>query len=105
MLMQLRGIVATIGLLDIADILLVAFVLYNLYLLIRYTQAMQLVKGLVVLLMATLVSKWLGLHVINWLLQKTMTIVAVALPVVFQPELRRALERLGRGKLFGKPNT
>lgn len=105
MSMQLRGIIATIGFLDIADILLVAFVLYNLYLLIRYTQAMQLVKGLVVLLMATLVSKWLGLHVINWLLQKTMTIVAVALPVVFQPELRRTLERLGRGKLFGKPNT
>lgn len=105
MLMQMRGIIATIGLLDIVDILLVAFVLYNLYLLIRYTQAMQLVKGLVVLIVATLVSKWLGLHVINWLLQKTMTIVAVALPVVFQPELRRTLERLGRGNLFGKYNT
>lgn len=105
MLMQLRGIAATIGLLDIVDILLVALVLYNLYLLIRFTQAMQLVKGLIVLIVATLVSKWLGLHVINWLLQKTMTIVAVALPVVFQPELRRTLERLGRGKLFGKPNT
>jgi diadenylate cyclase len=105
MVMQLRGIVATIGLLDIVDIVLVAFVLYNLYLLIRYTQAMQLVKGLVVLLVATLVSKWLGLHVINWLLQKAMTIVAVALPVVFQPELRRTLERLGRGKLFAKSNV
>jgi diadenylate cyclase len=105
MMMQLRGIVATIGLLDIVDILLVAFVLYNLYSLIRYTRAMQLVKGLIALLMATLVSKWLGLHVINWLLQKAMTVIAVALPVVFQPELRRTLERLGRGKLFGKATT
>jgi diadenylate cyclase len=102
MMIQLRGIIATIGLLDIVDIVLVAILLYNMYLLIRYTQAMQLVKGLIVLLVATLISRWLGLHVINWLLNKLMAIVAVALPVVFQPELRRTLERLGRGKIFGK---
>mgnify|MGYP001367799461 CR=1 FL=1 len=105
MLMQFRGIAATIGFLDIVDILLVALLLYNLYLLIRYTQAMQLVKGLIVLLVARMVSKWLGLHTINWLLANTIAIGAFALPVVFQPELRRTLERLGRGKLFGKPVT
>lgn len=47
-----------------------------------------------------LVSKWLNLYVINWLLEKFMTIVMFALPIVFQPELRRALEQIGRGKLF-----
>ena len=99
---QIGGILATIGLLDIVDIVLVAFVLYKLYILIKDTRAVALLKGLVVLLVATLVSKWLGLNVINWLLQKTMTVVMVALPVVFQPELRRALEQLGRGNLLKK---
>ncbi|CUH95200.1 putative protein YbbP [Propionispora sp. 2/2-37] len=102
MLLQIRGILSTIGLLDIVDIVLVAVVLYKLYILIKDTRAIALVKGLIVLLMATLVSKWLDLNVINWLMQKTMTVVLVALPVVFQPELRRALEQLGRGNVFRK---
>ncbi|HMM19655.1 MAG TPA: diadenylate cyclase CdaA [Selenomonadales bacterium] len=102
MLLQIRGIISTIGWLDIIDMLLVAIVLYKLYIMIRDTRAVALLKGLIVLLMATLVSKWLGLNVINWLLQKSMTVVLVALPIVFQPELRRALEQIGRGKLFSK---
>lgn len=100
--MQLRGILSTITFLDIIDILLVAFVLYKLYYIIKDTRAVALLKGLIVLLMATLISRWLGLNVINWVLQKSMTVVLVALPVVFQPELRRALEQLGRGKIFRK---
>lgn len=102
---QLRGILSTITFLDIVDILLVAFVLYKLYYLIKDTRAVALLKGLVVLLMATLISRWLGLNVINWVLQKAMTVVLVALPVVFQPELRRALEQLGRGKIFRKSDV
>lgn len=102
MLLQIRGIMSTINLLDILDIVIVAFVLYKLYFLIKDTRAVALLKGLIVLLIATLVSRWLGLQVVNWLLQKTMTVVFVALPIVFQPELRRALEQLGRGRLFSK---
>lgn len=102
MLLQIQGILSTINLLDIADIAIVAFVLYKMYFMIKDTRAIALLKGLVVLLLANLASKWLGLNVIYWLLQKTMTVVLVALPIVFQPELRRALEQLGRGKLFGK---
>ncbi|MBP2655380.1 MAG: hypothetical protein H6Q73_2949 [Firmicutes bacterium] len=102
MLLQIQGIISTIGWLDIIDILLVAVLLYKLYIMIRDTRAVALLKGLIVLLIATLVSKWLSLNVINWLLQKTMTVVMVALPIVFQPELRRGLEQLGRGKLFSK---
>lgn len=102
MLLQIRGIMSTISLLDVLDMVLVAIVLYKLYVLIRDTRAVALLKGLIVLLVATLVSKWLSLNVINWLLQKTMTVVLVALPIVFQPELRRALEQLGRGRLFSK---
>ncbi len=102
MLLQVRGIISTIGWRDVFDILLVAVLLYKLYMMIKDTRALTLLKGLVVLLVATLVSKWLGLNVINWLLQKSMTVVMVALPIVFQPELRRALEQLGRGRLFGR---
>jgi diadenylate cyclase len=102
MLLQIRGIISTIGWRDIIDILLVAVLLYKLYMILKDTRALTLLKGLVVLLIATLVSKWVGLNVINWLLQKSMTVVLVALPIVFQPELRRALEQLGRGRLFGR---
>lgn len=102
MLLQIRGILSTITILDLVDIAIVAFFLYKIYFWIKDTRAVALLKGLFVLLMATLVSRWLGLHVINWILQKTMTVVLVALPIVFQPELRRALEQLGRGNLFRK---
>lgn len=102
MLLQIQGIISTISLLDLVDMIIVAFVLYKLYVMIRDTRALALLKGLIVLLIATVISKWLGLNVINWLLNKTMTVVLVALPVVFQPELRRTLEQLGRGKLFKK---
>lgn len=102
MITQIHGILMTISFLDLVDIAIVAFVLYKVYFMIKDTRAIALLKGLIVLLLANLASKWLGLNVIYWLLQKTMTVVLVALPIVFQPELRRALEQLGRGRLFGK---
>lgn len=86
---------------NIVDIIFVAIVAYKLIMLIKGTRAVQLIKGLVLLLIFTTISDWLGLYTIHWLLKNTMTMVFVALPVVFQPELRRALERLGRGDIFG----
>ncbi|HHW44478.1 TIGR00159 family protein [Desulfofundulus thermobenzoicus] len=88
---------------SIIDILIVAFVLYRLALLIRGTRAVQLLKGLVVLLVATALSSWLHLYTFHWLLQQVMTALVVALPIVFQPELRRALEKLGGGRFFAAP--
>lgn len=102
MMAQIHAIISTISLLDIFDMVIVAFVLYKLYVMIKDTRALALLKGLIVMLIATVISRWLGLNVVYWLLQKTMTVVLVALPVVFQPELRRALEQLGRGGLFKK---
>ncbi|MFW5648947.1 MAG: diadenylate cyclase CdaA [Candidatus Alkaliphilus sp. MAG34] len=81
---------------DIIDMAIVAFVFYKLYMLIRQTRAEQLIKGILVLLIATQVSGWLQLHVINWILRNTMTVGLIALLIVFQPELRRALEYIGR---------
>ena len=99
---QLRGILSTIGLLDILDVLLVAIILYKMYEMLQDTRAITLVKGLVVLLVLTMVSNWLELHVIYWLMQKVVTLLFVALPIVFQPELRRTLEHLGQGRFFGR---
>ncbi|MFZ5641842.1 MAG: diadenylate cyclase CdaA [Bacillota bacterium] len=92
-----------INLINVVDILLVALLIYRLILQIRGTRAVQLIKGLIVLLVAATISSWLRLNTINWILDKVMAMVIVAIPVVFQPELRRALERLGRGKFFARP--
>jgi diadenylate cyclase len=89
-----------VGVWDAVDILIVAYVFYRLILIIRGTRAEQLVKGLIVLLLATIVSDQLGLNTLHWLLRQLMTVGLIAIPIVFQPELRRALEHLGRGKFF-----
>ncbi|WP_425805195.1 diadenylate cyclase CdaA [Desulfitobacterium sp. Sab5] len=82
------------------DIAVVAVVLYQLLMLIRGTRAVQLLKGIAVLLAVSTVAKYLHLNTINWLLEKVWQMLFVALPVVFQPELRRTLEQLGRGRFF-----
>ncbi|MDO5473573.1 MAG: diadenylate cyclase CdaA [Phascolarctobacterium sp.] len=102
LLIQIQGLLATIGILDIVDIAVVAYFLYTLYQILKNTRAATLVKGLLILLIIMMGSRWMNLHVITWLMEKSMTVILVALPVVFQPELRRALEQLGRGKWFHK---
>lgn len=90
---------------SVLDIIIVAFVLYRLIMLIKGTRAVQLLKGLVVLLVGTAASDWLGLETVHWLLRQTMTALVVALPIVFQPELRRALEKIGGGRFLARPLT
>ena len=90
---QFHGILSTIGLFDVLDILIVAAILYKVYEMLQDTRAITLVKGILVLLAVTMVCSWLDLHVISWLLQKAVTLLFVALPIVFQPELRSALEQ------------
>lgn len=85
---------------DLLDIVLVSFILYRLFLLIKGTRAVQLLRGMLMLLVAYLVSRALGLNTITWLVQSAATMILVAIPVVFQPELRRALSLLGQGELF-----
>lgn len=82
------------------DISILAFIIYKFLLLIRGTRAVQLIRGIVMLLVAATVSRWIGLQAIGWLLNQLWTVIFVALAVVFQPELRRALEQLGRGQFF-----
>lgn len=85
------------------DIGIVAFVLYKALLLVKGTRAVQLLKGLALLGAFSLLSVELEFQTVNWILEKAGLAILVAVPVVFQPELRRALEQLGRGRLLGRP--
>ena len=98
-------IFGTFNLFDALDILIVAFVIYRVIMLIRGTRAVQLLQGIVVILIGTGLSHALDLAALSWLLDKTLTIGLFAIPVVFQPELRRALEQLGRGRFFARSTT
>jgi diadenylate cyclase len=82
------------------DILLVWFVIYKLLMVIRGTKAVQLLKGIFVIVIVHSLSKLIGLNTIGWLMQQAMNWGILAIIIIFQPELRRALEQLGRGKLF-----
>ena len=68
--MEVHGILSTVGLLDILDILLVAAILYKVYEMLQDTRAIALVKGFLVLMALAVFSNWANLHVISWLLQK-----------------------------------
>jgi diadenylate cyclase len=84
----------------IIDISIVSFLIYKIIHLVRETRAWQLLKGLLVVLFAAKSSEFLGLKTIAFILNYTVQYIAIALVVLFQPELRRGLEQIGRSK-FG----
>ena len=97
---KIHDLITTIAPLDILDILIVAAILYKFYQMIQDTRAITLVKGLMVIVSLTIICGWLNLHVITWILQKSSEWLLIALPILFQPELRRALEHLGQGQFL-----
>ena len=84
---------------DVLDIVVVAFLIYSLIKLVRETRAEQLVKGLLIMIIAWALSSQLNLKMIKTLLDNFFQFGIIALLVVFQPELRRALEHIGRTKI------
>ena len=84
------------------DILLVWYVIYKLIMVIRGTKAVQLLKGIFVILLVRLVSEFFGLKTLSWIMQQAINWGVLAIIIIFQPELRRALEQLGRGKFFSR---
>lgn len=98
---NLWSFITSIRLSDVVDVSIVAFILYNIMKFIRQTRAVQLLKGIGILLIVMWVSDWLQLNVINFILINTMQVGVTALLIIFQPELRRALEHLGHSKLGG----
>ena len=93
-----------LGIIDIIDILIVAVIIYELLLLTRHTRGSALLKGLFLLLVIVVLSNLLGLTSLNWLLIAVLQNGALVLVILFQPELRKALERMGRSRLITKGN-
>ena len=85
---------------DVLDILVVSFILYRVFLLIKGTRAVQMMFGLGIILLALIFSRWVGLYTLNWLVQSFMTQIVLVVLVLFQPELRRALAHMGESSLF-----
>ena len=85
---------------NLLDIFIVAYIIYRLLGLIKGTRAVQLLKGLIILLLFSVLVSLLDLSMVNWLLDKLWIFFAITLPIVFQPELRRLLEQLGKGSFF-----
>ena len=98
-----ENVFSGISIIDAIDILIVAVVIYQLLKLLKQTRAEQLLKGVLLLVLATVLTGLLNLHTINWILKGAVSLGAVAIIVVFQPELRRALEYLGRSKIMKAP--
>ncbi|QTD39778.1 diadenylate cyclase CdaA [Sporosarcina sp. Te-1] len=87
---------------NIVDVLLVWFVFYKLFTIIRGTKAVQLLKGIFVILIVRILTEFLGLDTLKWMMEQVLRFGFLAIIILFQPELRRALEQLGRGRLFSR---
>ena len=99
---MLRRLFVSVRIQDIIDIIIVALVFYKLFSLIKETRAEQLTKGIFALFVFAKLSGFLKLYTINWLLENAMTVGVLAILIVFQPELRRGLEYIGRSRFFTK---
>jgi diadenylate cyclase len=97
---QLGSLPFSFGVSDAIDIVATSVLIYYLLLLIRGTRAVQIVLGLLTLVIVLGVSNLLHLLVLATVMQYLLLGTAVTLPIVFQPELRRALEQIGRGRFF-----
>lgn len=85
-----------VGLTDILEILIIAFTIYHVSLWVKKTRAWALVKGILILFLCYIIAYLLDMSVILWIFNKTLAIGITALLIVFQPELRKALEELGK---------
>lgn len=85
---------------DILDIVIIAVIIHRLLLLLVGTRAMQLVKGLLILGVVASLARFFELRTLSWFLGKVLGVLIIAIPIVFQPELRRMLEELGRGNIW-----
>ncbi len=81
---------------DLIDIIIIAFVFYKLSIIVKETRANPIIKGILLIVAATWVSGWLNLNTVNYILRNVMQFGMIFVIVVFQPELRRTLERVGR---------
>ncbi len=92
------SIISTLKFIDVVDVAILAYFIFILLKLIRETRAGQLIKGIVLLVAGYFLSEFFGLKTVTYLLKKTLDIGLIAMIILFQPELRRVLEKAGRTK-------
>ena len=95
-----RSWIPEIGLIDILEILIIAVVIYEIMLWVQSTRAWRLLRGFVFLVLLYLLASLLQMTTITWILDRTLNIGLLALIILFQPELRKALEQLGRQNML-----
>jgi len=88
-------------LLPAVNIIIIAFVIYRIYLMISGTRAIQVLKGLALIIFAAWLAQFLHLETVSWLLNQLIQVAVIALIILFQPELRRILSKLGQTRFFG----
>ncbi|MDO4902712.1 MAG: diadenylate cyclase CdaA [Limosilactobacillus sp.] len=87
------------------DILVIWLLIYELLILIRGTRAVQLFRGILIIILVKIVSWYVGLSTVSWLMDQVINWGVIAIVIIFQPEIRRGLERLGRGSFFNTHQT
>ena len=85
---------------DVVEILIIAFLIYQVMVWIKKTRAWMLLKGIIVILVFVALAGLFQMNTILWIAEKTINVAIIALVVIFQPELRSALEQLGRKKFI-----
>ncbi len=85
---------------NVIDIAIVSFLIYRILVLLTGTRAVQLVKGVFILIIISLAANFLQMRLLTWFLNNSLWALGFAIPIVFQPELRKMLEELGRGQFY-----
>ncbi len=98
------GLFSNITFIDVLDMVIVSFIIYRAILMFKQTRAMALVKGILVLLVVTVIADLLNTATLSWLLNSLWTIGIIAIVILFQPEIRKALEQFGRTGIMIAPS-
>jgi diadenylate cyclase len=94
------GSLSTSVIVDVLDVLIVSFLLYKLFTLMKGTRAVSMFFGLIVLFVLSVMAQWLNLMALNWIISSLKTVWVIAFVIIFQPELRRALASLGQRRFL-----
>ncbi len=102
---QIATVVLSITVADILDIIIIAFIIYKGIGLVRESRALQLLKGILLLLVVYILARWFGMVSLTYVLNNVFSYAIVAIAIVFQPEIRRALEHMGGSNFFKRQNN
>lgn len=105
MMTYLAALLTWRNFINLIDILVIWFLIYELMILVRGTRAVQLFKGIIIIIVVKLISWYIGLTTVSWVMDQIINWGVIAMVVIFQPEIGRGLEHLGRGTMFTRTKT